>query len=402
MQPPPIRQVILLGASARAAAVSARTAGLAVLAVDRFGDRDLRALCNSWQRLPPKVPPFAYLAQLPRHPLLLLGGCESWLSAFPPLQRHHSLAAASAAQWRQAKDPRVLQELARAASVRFPATWSPADATAPPKARQGASEARWVAKAPFRSGGLGVQWWAGASIDPPSYLQAWIPGVPLGAAYLADGAHCELLGVTAALGRATPTHPALYGGSIGPLSLDDEAAATLHRLGTVVAKRLNLRGLFNIDLVRHPVQGWFLLEINLRYSASMELLESSAADSTTGLSLIGRHLQAFGYRLPSSLARGLDRPAVKGPVRCKRVVYAPAALQMHTRLFERLQRLVRQHRADWADLPIDGNNIAKGARFCTLLTSERSAATTRRRASVVHRALVKALLAASPASRSRF
>jgi predicted ATP-grasp superfamily ATP-dependent carboligase len=207
-----------------------------------------------------------------------------------------------------------------------------------------------------------------------------------------------LLGVTAALGRATPTHPALYAGAVGPLPLDEETEATLRRLGTVAAKRLNLRGLFNIDLVRHPVHGWFLLELNLRYSASMELLDSRGVGPTAGPSLIGRHLNAFGYRLPPSATSNLDDgPPASGPVRCKRVLYAPATLPMQARLFARLERLIRTHRAGWADLPMEGTKIAAGAPFCTILTSGQSEHDARQQAAEVSRAFEKTLRDASQA-----
>ena len=73
-------RVLIVGASARAAAESARRAGLVPMAIDLFGDDDLRELCDE-VRLCPRgdypagLPELA--RELPPAPWLYAGGLES-------------------------------------------------------------------------------------------------------------------------------------------------------------------------------------------------------------------------------------------------------------------------------------------------------------------------------------
>src|SRR6056297_1773366 len=58
-------KVVLIGASARAAATSATKVGLRVAAIDRFGDSDLRQICDPYISLqPPRSAPLGLKSHL--------------------------------------------------------------------------------------------------------------------------------------------------------------------------------------------------------------------------------------------------------------------------------------------------------------------------------------------------
>jgi predicted ATP-grasp superfamily ATP-dependent carboligase len=63
-----------------------------------------------------------------------------------------------------------------------------------------------------------------------------------------------------------------YRGSVGPLDMD---TGEIERIGALVAERCGFRddGLFGIDMIRDHRGDVWPIEINPRYTASMELLE---------------------------------------------------------------------------------------------------------------------------------
>src|SRR5262249_1740206 len=133
------------------------------------------------------------------------------------------------------------------------------------------------------AGGQGIRIWrAGDDVTPKEYVQEFIEGDPVAAVYIADGTTARLLGVTWHL-----TDNFRYRGSIGPMATSNDLAAMLTALGNALASG-GLRGLFGVDGVL-SADGWFYpVEINPRYTASMEVLELA-----TGCHLLEAHRLAF-------------------------------------------------------------------------------------------------------------
>jgi predicted ATP-grasp superfamily ATP-dependent carboligase len=104
----------------------------------------------------------------------------------------------------------------------------------------------------------------------------------------ADGA-ATLLGVTRQLVGEDwlGAHGFQYAGSIGPLPVDDAMRATIERIGNVLAERFELVGLFGVDLIVNS-DGVWTLEVNPRYTASVEIVERAAA-----VNAIEFHARAF-------------------------------------------------------------------------------------------------------------
>jgi predicted ATP-grasp superfamily ATP-dependent carboligase len=55
--------------------------------------------------------------------------------------------------------------------------------------------------------------------------------------------------------------------------LPDEVRCEIERLGILLVDRFNLRGLFGVDVIVDADKRIWILEVNPRYTASMELLE---------------------------------------------------------------------------------------------------------------------------------
>lgn len=369
---PPV--VVIVGASARAAAWSARRAGFAVWACDRFGDADLKSACQR------------YAAWRPGQ---LVGGVEELFAGSSSQGRARPLAVLAVGgierqphdwdaltQWLRQKDlpavqprpdclrvtadPAWLDQVAQAAGIVFPA-WHPAGTGSP-------SDGDWLWKPQRRCGGFEILRKSDA-IAPlvPGYWQQNTAGQAWGLSFVAGADGIRLLGAARGLTRRRSATPFAYAGSTGPLWLDRTALAMAMRLGSLVAQRLQLRGLFGVDLLCDAGR-WSLLEVNPRYCASMELHDTASS------SCVGWHLAAVtGQPVAAALLR-TPGPATIRMVACKRVWYAEEAFEWTDRLAKEIAGLVpvspgASSRFEVVDRPHAGDRFAAGDPVLTIITA---------------------------------
>ncbi len=279
--------VLIVGASARAAAFSAVRAGLKPRCVDCFADRDLVALCpvdhvavdegvtgleRAARTLAPQ--PFFYTGPVENHPAVV-----------ERLGRVHQLCGNGPDTLRSVRDPlRVMQALIRRGlpcpEVRTSAEGLPRDGSwlIKPLASGGGRFIRFLDRHPFL-------------LSEPVYFQKWIDGPSFSAIYLAGRGRAELLGVTRQLIGA-PGSAFAYHGSIGPWPLSERLRAALFELGRTLAWSFDLVGLFGVDYVLRDDKPW-PVEVNPRYTASVEVLELAL-----GRSLLEAHLRTCFVQPP--------------------------------------------------------------------------------------------------------
>jgi predicted ATP-grasp superfamily ATP-dependent carboligase len=305
------RHVVIVGASVRAAAQSARRAGYVVYAVDLFGDTDLQAIAHSMRvrkcEYPRQLP--RLVTSLPTAPWMYTGGLENDPDIVDAISATRSLLGNAGQAIRAVRDPANLAlEFAKAgftfpevrrpsagvqrtgleceAGIRRPkACQSPHQAPGLPPIRED-HDGRWLVK-PFAScGGARIRVDDGTvpvRDAQAHYLQRWVVGPSYSAVYLgsAEGS-AALVGVTRQylakdLPAAVrpPVGPFSYVGSVGPVTLTVEQTAVWSALGACVAERFRMRGLFGIDVIcsagalANPVP----VEVNPRWTASVEVLE---------------------------------------------------------------------------------------------------------------------------------
>jgi len=305
-----MQSLILLGASVRAAAFSARRAGFAPHAIDLFADRDLAAICSAAKirRYPRDF--LASLAAAPHSPWIYTGGLENYPRLIDRLAKLRPLLGNGGDVVRQVREPRALAEVASAAGcgtaqLRM-GDWEPA-----------ATSLKWVVKPRRSGGGLSIHFASAAELARPrrrAYLQEYIPGQSASAVFVAATGRAALLGITQQLvGRDFDLHrPFLYVGSLGPLPLEQPESTQLRSLGHMLAERFGLAGLFNVDFVCAEGRIW-PIEVNPRYSASLEVIERFC-----DVSSIAVHAAACQHgALPTAVSA---RP---GWFAGKAVVYAP-------------------------------------------------------------------------------
>jgi predicted ATP-grasp superfamily ATP-dependent carboligase len=329
-------RVLILGASGRAAAASARRAGLTPFAVDLFADRDTLALCEHAERCPPDEYPrglFERARRLPPMPWLYAGGLENHPDLIGELSAERELWGTGPDAVRLVRDPFAV---AKMLGSRFPEV-RPADG--PPPAGD------WLRKPLRGAGGTGVRRAdPGEDTSEQHFYQRFVPGEPFSLAYRAGpvGFARQLVG--------TPWLHAggfRYAGNVSVI-----APPARHRDQVLAAARLRaaggVSGLFGLDFVDDGT-ATHTVEVNPRYPASVEVHEFA-----TGVSLLGR-------AAPPPPAR-----RVVG----KAVYYAPHALTVPAS-GPWDDSLTRYHdvwrRPDFADIPHPGDAIPAGQPVVTLL-----------------------------------
>lgn len=384
-------KLILIGASARAATQSARRAGLQPIAIDLFGDLDTRAAAHDFidlrqvfgqVRVSGKEDPLSEFCD-PRIPATMVGDFDGCTDLLAKLTR--PVIGNQRSHWSQVRDPQFLRDVARLSGVHFPTTFL----TEPQDAQ---SRQRWLRKDVQASGGLGVSWNRDLSLglrtkqSTPNHSpgntiwQKWMPGKAYGASYIADGRQAAMLGVCRSRFHRCGHRPFVYLGSTsspntiwqnsGRRVVSKQTVSRLETLGERVAFEANLKCLFNVDVLVCNDQ-ITLLEINPRWSSSMELLDRFASlCSPTPVSLLGDavRLSVEGCPLEDLACVGaLTSPTrqTSSVVFDKRIVYARHDGRV------RLQKLtdIASSNFSIADIPHDEEVIRKDEPITTLVST---------------------------------
>jgi predicted ATP-grasp superfamily ATP-dependent carboligase len=385
------RRLTIVGASARAAAFSARAAGLEPWCADRFADVDLQAISPVERIADYPGGLRGALACAPDTPWMYTGALENHpdlvdeLAAVRPLHGNRGMAL------RRARDPLFWSRALAEAGLASPRVSLSSDELP----RDGS----WLRK-PLRSAnGHDISTWSRETVkhaagDPqrgPWYFQQKIAGMPIAAIFVATDGQAALLGVTRQLmgsdwrtaldalentpgSQPTKSHAEVagqsafrYSGSIGPLLLDDAAYRTIKGIGEVLSRACDLAGLFGVDMILNSQNVW-PVEINPRYTASVEVLERASAVRTRErrtsrlLALEWHEAACKDRQLPGSLGQSAEAAAGK------LIYYAPHEL-CFTRSASRfaVQRNLGEPRPAVADIPAVGSTFERGEPVLTLL-----------------------------------
>ena len=369
--------MLIAGVTTRALALSAARAGYCVTAIDAFGDLDLRAAARVLML------PMDHRRFFPAAAAKLAAGVNAELAAYTSnfenyphavdcLQRGRHLLGNPAAVLRRARDPLALARALRTRRLPAPITRGSAPAGH-------ASSRDWLLKPRRSGGGHGTKIWRRSMVvSRRAYLQERIAGVPGSVIFAADGRRCLVLGLSRQLvgERAFGAGGFRYCGSFwgsgdAPLfELESSLAAAAATIAAAMTEEFQLRGLNGIDFIARDGTP-YPIEINPRYSASMELIERSAP-----ISVFELHRQACEGRLPQAVEAG---PRM---VWGKAVVFARRRVTVGELPFD----------ADSiADVPRPGTRIARGRPICTVFAKRQDADRCRRalekRAAAVYRVL---------------
>jgi predicted ATP-grasp superfamily ATP-dependent carboligase len=352
-------RVLIAGLSTRAIAESAAHSGHQVVTLDYFGDRDQRAQVENYALLRDFGLPFGAEALLQANrrlafeAVVYISNLENHPAVVEELARGRLLLGNEAATLRQVRDWRTLRTFCREAGIDCPRTLLAGEE------REAEPAGHWLCKPVASGGGHGIRPWNGQPLDQDHLLQATVEGRAASAAFVADGQRCVLLALTEQLiGReALGARGTTWCGNILPLVTDSGGEAALldkvETIATQLVRRFGLKGVNGIDLV--VVEGPsmqptpFLVEVNPRYSASMEL-----AERAYGLGIYEIHVESFRGRLPA-----FTLPAtLPGLFLGKGIVYARRAVTV-----PQTKDWVRRDRRD---IPFPGDQIEAGHPVCTV------------------------------------
>ncbi len=334
--------LLVVAASGRALAQSARSAGIAVQVVDAFGDLDTRAAAAGVRAVLFETPArdAAVVAAAESlcpagGGLLYGGGLEGRPALLAQLAAGRTLYGNPVEVVERVTLPVAFGRLLDRLGIAHPET----------RRRRPACTEGWLQKREGGAGGSHVQP-ATAPAVPGAYYQRRIPGPVLSAAFLADGARARVVGYAWQWCAPTAAHPYRYGGAVSLPRLAPWLQAQVEAAVAALTAALGLRGLNGLDFVVHRRRPW-VLEVNPRPGATFELHERAL-----GLSLLPAHLAACEGRLPEAVPRG-------GNVHGHAILYA-----------RRDCGVPLLEWPEWStDRPVPGSAVATGAPLCSVHAS---------------------------------
>jgi uncharacterized protein len=343
----------IIGASARAAAMSARHAGFEPWCADLFADADLRSTATHVVRCPVDRYPAGFRAILcdaPDCPWMFTGGLENYPDLIRQMAEIRPLWGNGPEALRASRSPETVTRILREAGLSCPEIRT-TDTDLPAKHR-------WLRKPLAGSAGQGIAF-ANSTIAKRTgthYFQQFVDGTPMSAVFVRARGRVQLIGVAEQLIGTTwlNAEPFHYAGNIGPIDLSDHVRSELLRIGHVLGEQCDLLGLFGVDFVLNDDGPW-VVEVNPRYPASVEVYERA-----TGISALALHRTAFD-------SVQVEMPVTKpsGQVVGKGVLYARQRL-----VFSESPALhVEADRAlvTFADIPMPGEVIQAGWPVFTVL-----------------------------------
>lgn len=283
-------QSLVIGFSCRALAQSVQRAGLQPWVIDCCGDLDTIACATRYQKVD-ALDDHAAIGECVERwqneaefkSIFFAGGMENQVS-FPNLS---SLGEVSAPLSRL-RSWQSWEQWAKQAGIAFPET-IPLDGnstreTAGRLHSSLAENSNWLVKDLSQAGGLGVHRCRDGMVDQGSLrlekrsresriLQRMVSGDCIGVSFLSGRDGALALGAVRALPHSQhPWSEFIYRGSIGPIPLTREEWSLFDALASCITVETDWLGIWNADFVQ-TADGWYLLEINPRWSAGMELID---------------------------------------------------------------------------------------------------------------------------------
>ena len=387
------RRLLIIGASARAAAELSRASDLHTC--DLFADHDLQQVANAdcipqsefptgfveWATSP-KVAGTEGRNSARQCEWMYTGGIENSPNIVEEISSTHSLLGCDAATLRSVRDPFGFEKLIRESEIRGIRALSVArfDETLP---------LPHLIK-PFAScGGLGIRQPGTGQLDDactrrPSnfFRQEKVEGDLVAGLFLGNGEDCRLLGVTNSWVNEPGTtgsrqHPFRFGGSAGPIAIGSESLKRWQLLGQLFMRQHSLIGLFAFDCIITHKAEIAPLELNPRFTSSMELLPK-----IDGLTTVQWHLKTCrtGELPDESSIQSRSEP--KAPLlRGKGILYAPETIKLDRHARERMLQVAADENAQLSDLPKNDQSIKSGQPLITVKTDGALLKDVRRRLS---------------------
>ncbi|WP_027798152.1 ATP-grasp domain-containing protein [Paraburkholderia dilworthii] len=352
--------VAVAGLSARMLAQSAARAGLRVVALDVFGDRDTREASELWFDIgggPLSIDAARLTDALERSARLpgMIGwidgsGLEPFvaqLCSAPALPRFIGNPVDTSAAVR---DPRRFFALLDEIQIPHPPV-----AFMRPAAPRG-----WLMKRADGCGGTHVEPlaalapFADTHVPAQVYFQRQSRGRAMSALFIAARGGARVLGFAQQLTCRMGSLPFVHAGSIGPIDLSPAVEVRVRAAIAALCARVGLTGINSCDFLLDG-DSFELLEINTRPSSTITLYETASPDAWPR-GLVASHIDACRHgRLPAQHAPATWRAG-------QQVLFAPHPFVVSQAFSDACMRDPRCR-----DVPMPGTSVEAGQPVCTLL-----------------------------------
>jgi uncharacterized protein len=276
---------------------------------------------------------------------------------------------------------------ARASGIEWPETIFSSQQAA--TSLRTSSNELWLLKSMTSSGGSGTIEITGTQfLDDANYLerkgryiQKFVPGDSIGVTFLSSKFGTIVVGAAKSWDIDPRSHANkfAYRGSCGPIALSCEHVSHLQQFGDLACRESKLFGLWQADFILSNGK-LFLLEINPRWSASMDLL-----DVALNLTLVDMHYASICSSLGKEIYERFSEScmytikAQPSSMLGKLIAYADKPLSVTSALsdywwenrwesnFSRVPSVELKHY--FADIPREGTEVAAGDPLLTILAS---------------------------------
>ncbi|MEM7316540.1 MAG: ATP-grasp domain-containing protein [Planctomycetota bacterium] len=372
------KPLYLIGASVRACAASLRRspvgASYQIKTCDLFADADLQSVADASICKAVDYPQGLgdWLNREAPGYVIYTGGIENHPELIETVATRHELLGCNTAIVRKCRDPFLL-----AATLAQQGIATAKIQTQRPKS------GRWLEKPIASCAGFNIRQFPTeakreSAVSPTDsdqydeaartdcYFQERIDGRATAGLYVSDGKSTRLMGITHGLTVADlPIYnqlklpPFLYAGSIGPVATTQHETAEWLRLGEIATDAFDLLGVFGIDAIVDPASDIVPIEINPRFTASMELI-----DIAWNTSVAQQHIDAYcGVNHP------VNHEPCENATMAKLIVYANSPTHISRTLHRELLdgSSFSSTGIQIADVPVAGSEIPPGSPICTLL-----------------------------------
>lgn len=286
-------KILLVGVSVRAMAASAVRSGYDVVALDAFGDLDLQALCKAYSLRRDFHQAYSakglYLAsqKLQFEGVAYTANFENYPKLVEAFSQQKQLLGNPPGVLKRVRNWSKLFEVLNKAGFSTPETWYSVND------RQPDPQQNWLQKPRRGGGGQHIQVWKkGQPIGRGMLLQEQIPGQVCSVQFVANGREAVLLGLTEQLvGRPEfGAHEFVYCGNVLPLTAGDHGVGIIeqaHQIVNLLTREFVLVGVNGMDFILSRGE-IYPIEINPRFTAAMELVESAYK-----LSVFDLHVRAL-------------------------------------------------------------------------------------------------------------
>ena len=296
------RACLIISLTARALAASAKKADIDAYSIDLFQDLDTihyshksatadfgtigfesRSLFNAIEKLDPRQ----------ELPVIYGGGLEHDPNLIRRISNNRRLVCNSADVVEQICRPK--QFFARLSNLGIPHPETRYDAPG--------GDGIWLKKYPGSSGGMHIDYMPPHHMADSNgfYFQKYCPGRIVTATVYAYDGGAEIVGFSEQwCDESSVTPPFTYGGavSIAREELPDHVSCSMEQVAQEIVSSFGLRGLASLDMIVND-NGWVLLEVNPRPSATFELHEGEE-------SFLAAHWKAFDAEEVSLRSMTLD------------------------------------------------------------------------------------------------